>query len=135
MGDYSQNFMSEYEAIKGSIQSYLPLGLPADPSPSALPPGLETTSGAISSFNLFPDVTAVWDVVKRNSESAADYVEQGIETLYGKGKQAVGTVYDDLTKPLSSAVDNVYWKIILAAVVIGGVVYFAGKGGAIKVNV
>ena len=127
---------SYYEALKGSIQSYLPLGLPPDPSPSTLPPGLETTQGAVSTMDyLFPEVSYVWDAVKRNSESAADYVEQGIKDAYGATKNAIGTVYDDVTKPLSSAVDNVYWKVILAAVVVGGVIYFAGKSGAVKVNV
>lgn len=128
MGDFSQDFM-------GSVQSYLPLGLPPDPSPKSLPAGLETTSGAVSSFNLFPEVTLAWDAITRNSESAADYVEQGIKSIYGKGKEAVGSVYDDLSAPVTSVVDNLYWKIILAAVVVGGVVYFAGKGGALKVNV
>lgn len=127
---------SYYEALKGSIQSYLPLGLPPDPSPSTLPPGLETTQGAVSTMDyLFPEVSYVWDAVKRNSESAADYVEQAIEGAYDKTKHAVGTVYDDLSAPISGAVDNLYWKIIIAAVVVGGVIYFAGKSGAVKVNV
>lgn len=136
MGDYSQDFMTDmrYEELKGSLQSYLPLGLPPDPSPMYVP-GLETTSGAVSTPSLFPSVQDVWDNITRNAESAADYVEQGIEAVYKKGKSAAGTVYDDLSKPLNTAIDNAYWKIILAAIVVGGVVYFAGKGGAIKVSV
>lgn len=135
MGDFSQDYAS-YNEVKGALQSYLPLGLPPDPSPSTPPPGLESTQGAVSFVDsLFPDVSMVWDAVKRNSESAADYAEQAIGAAYDKTKGAVGTVYDDLTKPLSSAIDNAYWKIILAAIVVGGVIYFAGKGGAIKVNV
>lgn len=135
MSDYGQDFMSDYEALKGSIQSYLPLGLPADPAPKTLPPGLESTQGAVSNFNLFPELTFAWDQITRNSESAADYLQQGIESAYGTVKKGLGTVYDDISAPVTSAVDNLYWKIIIAAVVVGGVVYFAGKGGAIKVNV
>lgn len=134
MGDFSQDYAS-YNEVKGALQSYLPLGLPADPSPYSLPPGLESTQGAVSNFNLFPDVQAVWNVITRNAESAADYAEQAVKSVYDKGKGAISTVYDDVTAPVSSAIDNAYWKIILAAIVVGGVIYFAGKGGAIKVNV
>lgn len=127
---------SYYEQLKGSIQTYLPLGLPPDPSPYTIPPGLESTQGAVSTFDaLFPEITYVWDAIKRNSESAADYLEQGVKDAYSATKNVVGTVYDDVTKPLSDAVDNAYWKVLLAVIVVGGALYFIGKTGAVKVNV
>lgn len=127
---------SYYEQLKGSIQTYLPLGLPPDPSPYTIPPGLESTQGAVSTFDaLFPEITYVWDAIKRNSESAADYLEQGVKDAYSATKNVVSTVYDDVTKPLSDAVDNAYWKVLLAVIVVGGALYFIGKTGAVKVNV
>jgi len=117
------------------IESYLPLGLPPDPVSQLPPPGLETTLAASGSSPYISSLQGVWDSITSASESAAKAVESGITKVYGKVKQGVGTVYDDVTNPVGSLVENAYWKILLGVVVVGVAVYYIGKTGAVKVSV
>lgn len=127
-------FDQRYFATKDLIRDYLPMGLPADPVSSMPPPGLESTVAANPGTPFISSLQEYWDVIKNDSESAVNYLKGAVETGYETVKGGIGTVYDDITKPVSSIIDNAYWKIILAVVVVGGVIYFAGKSGALRVN-
>lgn len=120
------------------IESFLPLGLPPDPMPKTPPPGLESTIGAIPSAGWTESLENAWNGIVSSSESAVQGLyESGkkvVRGVYEDAKDAAGDVYDDLTKPVGSLLDNVYWKVILAVVVVGGVVYFAGKSGALRIS-
>ena len=120
------------------IESFLPLGLPPDPLPKTPPAGLESTIGAIPEAGWTLSLSNAWNGIVSSSESAVQGLyESGkkvVRGVYEDAKDAAGNVYDDLTKPVSSFIDNAYWKIILAAVVVGGVIYFAGKSGALRVT-
>lgn len=128
-----------------SGDAFVPIGLPADPQAGYIPPGLETTTASISPAPAISTAQSFWDVIAQDSRGALNWVEEegsaaasGVKNAvvsgYGGVKSAVGTVVADVTSPVASALDNVYWKIIIAVVVIGGALYFIGKGGAVKVN-
>lgn len=122
-----------------------PMGLPPDPW-SNLVPGLESTVYAQTPDYKITSVQGVWDSITNFSESTVRQTETlardvygGLKditkTVYGDARSAVGTVIDDVTEPLGSTVKNLYWYMILGLIVVGGVVYFAGKSGAINAKV
>lgn len=126
--------VNEYEFYKAQIGSWLPLGLPEDPVSSLPPAGLETTLAARGEAPQITTVQGIWNSITTFAESAGNTLESGIKGAYGKVKEAAGTVYDDVSSPVSSAFDNIYWKVIIAAVVVGGVIYFAGRSGAVRIS-
>lgn len=108
-------------------------------------PGFESTSGATSSAPPITSASSWWDNVKNEMGSVVTSVEnyeKGIyngvkditKTVYSDASSAVGTVYADVSSPVTSALTSTYWYAIGAVVVLGAVIYFAGKSGALKVN-
>lgn len=154
MGDFSQDFMltSQPEPPLTSntgyhiMSPYIDLGLPGSIDSSMPLPGLETTSAAISPAPPITTAQSIWDTIKNDSYSAMGAVETGVKNVYGGIKDitktvyqdvssGVGTVYDDVAAPVEKAATSTYWYLILGVIVIGGVLYFAGKSGALKISV
>lgn len=115
-----------------------PMGLPVDPMLNVVP-GLESTIYAQPSASIFNSIESVWDSIYNASESVVGGVYGTAKDLttkvYGDIKAGVGTVVDDVTEPLSANIKSVYWYMILGVVVVGGIIYFAGKSGAVRANV
>lgn len=134
-------FTDPLEGMKyySSVMDYVPLGLPSDPVSLMPPSGLESTVAAQGTTPMLSSVQGIWNTITTDSESAYQWFvtpqgENPISFLYGKGKEAISTVVDDIAKPAGNLLEGVYWKLLLAVVVIGGVVYFAGKSGAVRIS-
>lgn len=109
-------------------------------------PGLGGTDAAVSDSPLLSSVSpSWWDSIKNSASgviSKAESIEKSIYTeakdvtkiVYGDVRDAAGTIYDDVSKPISGFISGTYWYAILAVVVLGGVIYFAGKSGALRVS-
>lgn len=109
-------------------------------------PGFQSTFGSISSPAPMASVSpSWWDTIKNEATSAFGATEDDIKTVYGGLKDvtktvygdassAVGTVFNDVTSPVKDAANATYWYTILAVIVVGGVLYFMGKSGVLKVN-
>lgn len=118
--------------------AYRPLGLPRDPLYFDLPAGLDGAgSSAVSSISL-SSLDGIWDSVSQNSLGAFSWAGQKAKGLvtssYGLLKEGVSEVLEDVTTPLSSGLKTYYWYLLGGLIVVGGVLYFAGKGGAIRVT-
>lgn len=134
------------EGADGNIQQWqIPMGLPPDPVGVGPVRGLESTAGASQPAPLMTSHPSLWEEIKQDSLSAVRMVETGAKNVYGGIKDITKTVYGDVesgvetvvgdvAKPVQGAIDNAYWKIILAVVVLGGALYYIGKSGALKVN-
>lgn len=113
--------------------AYRPLGIPGDPG-SDMIAGLETTDAAagpapsISSFQNFTDS------IKSDATNLLGGAEGAIKSGYSTIKGAVGTVVGDVTDPLASAAKTYFAYAMVAIIIVGGVLYFAGKSGALKIN-
>jgi len=134
-----QGFDNDAYILAGkNIANYLPLGLPPDPVSSLPPQGLQGVMYSQPSSPMISSLQGVWENITTFSESAIKNVYKttkgAVKEVYDDGKQLVGDAYDSVSNPVGSFLDNVYWKVILAVVVIGGVVYFAGKSGAVRVS-
>lgn len=121
------------------------MGFPADPVSSSPPSGLQTTTAAIQSAPPISTFDSIWNTIKQDSTGILSYAEDeaknaygGIKdvgaTVYGDIKSGAGTLYDDVSKPISGIISSAYTYIIVAVVVIGGIIYFAGKSGALRVT-
>lgn len=108
-----------------------PMGFPPDPT-SNLVPGLSQTSYSVQEAPIFSSVQGVWDTFKNFGESVYTGAKGVVSHGYTDLKEAASTVYDDVTMPVESALKSTYWYLILGVVVIGGALYFIGKGGALK---
>jgi len=126
--------------------AYRPLGLPADPAYNLPPPGFESTLGVEEGMPLITSIQGVWDSVKSNASGLVGAVEHGVEGVYETGKKAVksvygdvsggvGKVFGDISNPLTSTLKTGFWYALLGVVVLGGVVYFVGKSGAVRVAI
>ncbi len=71
-----------------------------------------------------------WDQLSKD----VDVVVGGVKSGYETTKNVVSTVAGDIEKPISGILDNLYWRVIIVVVVLGGVIYFAGKSGALRVS-
>lgn len=123
------------------------MGLPSDFNSKMPPAGLESTMAAVTSAPpIATRAQGIWDLIQQDSTSAmrsvsnsAKNIYGGIKditkTVYGDASSAVGTVVDDVTHPVASALSGIWWYLIITVVVIGGVVYYAGKSGAVSVRV
>lgn len=122
-----------------------PIGLPNDPLSDYIPPGLDSAQNSVTPAPAISTAQSFWDTIKQDSQSALAWTETEASDLgsgaksavvagYDNVKSAVGTVVSDVSNPIGNVLDNVYWKIIIAVVVLGGAIYFIGKGGAVKVN-
>lgn len=123
-----------------STAAYRPLGLPMDPMSNLPPVGLESPMiNYDTSMPAMSGLDGIWDKLTQNSESAIDWaysgIERGIKGVYGKAKDAVSTVVSDVTTPLENELKSTYLYLLLGVVVIGGALYYIGKGGAVKVRV
>lgn len=117
----------------------------ADPQGNSLPPGFETTPQAVSTPPPVTTGAGWWDTIKNDAAGAVGWAEDeaknaygGVKnvasTVYGDISSGVGTVYDDVARPVESALTATYWYTIFAVVVLGGVIYFAGKSGALRIS-
>lgn len=125
--------------------AYRPLGLPADPMSKLPPPGFETTVGADSAGTSLFNFSGLFDDIKQNAYGAFSTFENSIhnayggvkditKTVYGDLKNAAGSVYDDVATPVKSALTSTYWYMLLGVGVVGVIIYFAGKSGALRVS-
>lgn len=126
--DFSLDYSMDYSKI----------GFPKDPVSSFPPPGLEGTSGAVSDS---PIMTSLGNFLGTVEDYTVNIVKGGYEgvknvtkTVYDDVKSGVGTVVGDVTSPLGSLLDKTYWYLIGAVIIVGGVVYFAGKSGALRIS-
>lgn len=133
-----------------SPDSGVALGLPPDPNSSLPQPGFETTSAADQPSPVMSTIQSIWGTIKQDSLGAATTVENAVT---GEVSNAYNSVTNAATNAVSSVVNkataavtgvenkvtgtltSVYWYAILAVVVIGGVLYFGGKSGALRVGV
>jgi hypothetical protein len=106
-----------------------------DPVSNLPPPGLETTVGASQAPPTISTAQGIWDTIKSDSEAAGSAVLGGVEAGYGLVKKGVSTVVGDVAAPIQGALTSTYWYAIIAVVVLGGALYFMGKGGGVKVNI
>lgn len=122
------------------------IGLPADPSPTTPPPGLDHTEAGNIAAPLITTAQSIWDTIKQDSISAVNAVETGVKNVYGgikdvtktvytDVKSGVGTVADDVTHPVAEATKTTYWYLLLGIIVVAGGLYFVGKSGAVRVSV
>lgn len=121
------------------------IGIPRDPVGNTPVYGLETTSAAVQEAPPISTFDRLWGAIKQDSsgllhgigdagKNAYGGISDITKTVYGDVKSAAGTVYDDVSKPLSGIIGSAYTYIIVAVVVLGGVIYFAGKSGALRVS-
>lgn len=119
------------------------MGLPRDPVFFPVPAGLESAAASAPPPPPISSSQTWWDTIKQDSVSSLKWVEDEAvavahgaaditKAAYGGAKNAVGTVVSDIASPVTGALNNIYWYAILGVVVIGGALYFAGKGGALK---
>lgn len=108
-------------------------------------PGFESASAAVSEPPPITTASSWWGKIKNDMGSAFGEfaaIEKNIyggikditKTVYTDLSSGAGAVYDDVSGPVASAVTSAYWYAIIAVVVIGGVIYFAGKSGALKLS-
>ena len=119
------------------------LGMPSDPNDPFPPAGLSTTVAADQSPPSL--IGGIYNTIADDSRSALDYVEaapgkvvatveSGISSAYGTLKNGVSTVVSDVSSPLGGLLKTSYWYLIGAVAVIGAVIYFAGKSGALRIT-
>lgn len=133
--DFSDPSSSVYNGIFGN-----PLGLPYE---SGQPPkGFESTTASQPPAPPISTIDSIWDTIKQDSLGAVDWTGQAIDSTYSNAKSVANNVYDDLksgvskvggdvTAGLASPLQNIYWYLIIGVVIIGGALYFVGRGGAI----
>lgn len=136
--------LPDYSGSTSDVYNYL--GLPQDPVSTSAPAGLESAATADTAPPpIAGGQSSFWDTIQTDAASAVRGVETGIKnaygglkdvtkTVYGDVSSGVGTVVSDVTTPVANAEKSLYWYLIGAVVVIGGVIYFAGKSGAVHVN-
>lgn len=110
------------------------MGLPQDPTN----PTAQNITNNYDDSSKPPPVSgwdSFWSKVKSYDAQAGNWVIQAVKDDYGLLKGATSTVVGDVAAPVQGVIDNAYWKIILVVIVLGGVIYFAGKSGAVKANV
>lgn len=112
-----------------------PMGLPMDPVGAGAPLGLESTKAAVSSSPIMVAYEESWDAVENFYVGLYGTTKKIIGQVYSDVRSGAGTVYDDVSKPVSSALTGTYWYLILGVVVVAGGLYFVGKGGAVKVSI
>lgn len=145
IGDFVAGSMSTEQGdfIPGVTDSpaSLPMGFPEDNQSSAPPPGFETTTGSVAAPPQISTIDSLWNTIKQDSQSTIAWTEQEASNTFTGAKNLAKSAVSGVESAGSGAVDfvesgvkSVYWYTILAVVVIGGVIYFAGKSGAIKVN-
>lgn len=66
--------------------------------------------------------------------SDVDVIKSGVVSGYDTAKSAVTTVVTDIGTPVENALSSIYTRVIIIVVVLGGVIYFAGKSGALRVS-
>lgn len=139
MGDFVPGSMSTEQG--DFIPASLPMGFPVDNQSSAPPPGFESTTGSVASPPQISTIDSLWNTIKQDSQSAIAWTEKeasntftGAKNLASSAVSGVESVAMAPVNYVESGVKSVYWYAILAVVVIGGVIYFAGKSGAIKVH-
>lgn len=111
--------------------------------PSDAPiPGMQNTDGALTPAPPISTVDKIWGAIKSDSQGALSWVEssasgatQSVESALGTAVSATKAGVADLTKGVTSGLNSIYWYLILAVIVLGGVIYFAGKSGAVGVRV
>lgn len=125
--------------------AFSPLGLPSDPLDGYIPPGFEMSVNAVQPAPRISTAQSFWDIIKQDSQSALEWTENSAQSVatgtknvvssaYQTTKSALGTVVSDVASPVGNVLDNIYWRIIIAVVVIGGVMYFVFSTGGLKVN-
>lgn len=141
------------DSTTDTTQNPQAIGLPADPSSSLPPAGLETTVAAVAPAPTVTNAQSFWGGIKDDfkegfnyvegvGRSAADSVEAIPGEIYGAGKSAISTVYNDVesgvstvvsdvTKPIGNVLSSTYWYVIGAVVVLAGGLYFVGRGGVV----
>ena len=114
------------------------LGMPVDPYGS-VPPGFETTMNSVPPTPPLAVVKEFWDGSIQAVEGVVQDIYNGAKgvgsSIYADLKQGVGAVVEDVTEPAASALKTTFWYAVVGLVVIGGVLYFAGKSGALSVRV
>jgi hypothetical protein len=108
----------------------LPVGDPYGTNPIAQTPNPAPAGGGI-----------IASVESALSQAASDTKSAVIGT-YGVVKSVVSTVGNDVLSGAGAVVDTaskpinkLYWGLIIGVAVLGGVIYFAGKSGAVHANI
>lgn len=119
--------------------AYTPIGLPENPNPTGImPPGLEGTQGYKQPGPPISSVDSLWTKIKSNSLGAISTLEKTAQDLvtgaYDEVKSGVSTVASDIAAPVKNALTSTYMYLLLGVVVVGGVIYFAGKSGALRIS-
>lgn len=118
--------------------TFVGMGLPSDPVSSMPPPGLESTVAVDEPPPHISTMQAIFNTIKNDSANAVGWVEteakSTVQGIYKTTKSAVGTVYDDVSAPIGNLLKGTYLYLLLGVVVLGGVIYFAGKSGALKID-
>ncbi len=79
-------------------------------------------------------VVAAKDKIVELDQDAYRYTADAVKSSYETVKGAVGTVADDLSSPITGILDSATNKIILILVLAAGLIYVAGKSGAVRLN-
>ena len=116
-----------------------PMGLPSDTS-NYIPAGFSGTENALppSPSGITSITESIWNSVKQDSIGAIDWTENkvssagtvvksGLESAVAKAESVAG---EAVTK-VESVLKTEYVYILVGLVVIGGVLYFIGKGGLV----
>jgi hypothetical protein len=122
-----------------SSLAYTSMGLPADPVSSQPPAGFESSLAADPPKPTISSVAqGIWDEIKQDSTSAVSAVYGGtkkvVATVYEDVASGVGTVVNDVASPVKTALSSTYWYLLGAVAVLGAVIYFAGKSGALRIS-
>jgi hypothetical protein len=103
------------------------------------PSGSSSTQSWYSSIE--SGVSGVVAGVENVASKTVSAAVSGIETGYGAAKSAAGTVLSDVESGTTSAINtalapakSVFLYLLLGVAVVGAVIYYAGKSGALKVN-
>lgn len=113
-----------------SSQDLSPMGLPADDT--NIPPlGFDGTQAAVQSAPAISSAQSIWDKIKTDASSAIDYVESAPGKVIGAAESESNSILQNAENAVAAPLKSTYMYLLLGLVVLGGVLYFVGKGGAI----
>jgi hypothetical protein len=103
------------------------MGLPDDIATYVIPPGLESSTGAVAGTPIFSSVQGAYEKVSNEVAGAITTIKGTAASVF----QGVKNVGSSVVNGVSSGVKSLYWYAFLLIGLLFVGLYFVGKGGLV----